>query len=309
MLRRALLLAAELTSSALGGGALNSGGYGGLGRSRLAARDEAHAVRFGCEHAPQSAMGFCNASLGTDARIADLLGRLTVDEKLNLLGTGNTNVTRLGIGSYSWWTEVLHGVFGGFGGASGVPNAEPARPTIFPNGVGLSASFDAPLLQAVGGAIGAEQRALNNAVLDEWGPSSTPTPKPPDMYSGSFQGINGYAPNCNLYRDPRWGRAQETYGESVRQISELCAAYIRGLQGNHSKYLQLASTVKHYAFYSGPECDGHDYVYKGQRGGCKEYPGIGRGNFNAVVDAQDSFQSYLLRNALALPSVSCGSVC
>ena len=75
----------------------------------------------------------------------------------------------------------------------------------------------------------------------------------------------------------------------MRQVAELCAAYIRGLQGNHSKYLRLAATVKHYAFYSGPECDGHAY----DGGGCEEFPGVGRGNFNAVVDAQDSFQSYL----------------
>ena len=72
-------------------------------------------------------------------------------------------------------------------------------------------------------------------------------------------------------------------------VSELCAAYIRGLQGNHSKFVKIASTVKHYAFYSGPECDGHTY----DGGGCKEFPGVGRGNFNAVVDQQDSFQTYL----------------
>lgn len=174
-------------------------------------------------------------------------------------------------------TELLHGVFGGFSGSSGVPNNEPAKPTIFPNGLGLAASFDAGLLESVASVISTEQRALNNAV-QEYNNRQVDN----HQESGGFQGINGYAPNCNLYRDARWGRAQETYGESVRQVSELCAAFIRGLQGNHSKFLRVASTVKHYAFYSGPECDGHTF----DGGGCKEFPGVGRGNFNVQVDTQ-----------------------
>ena len=202
------------------------GGYGGLAHSKLPhPRDEAvryapapaarappapaqhghgHEHEYGCAHPPQSRMAFCNPKLSREERIADLLGRLHLNEKLNFLSTGNNNISRLGLGSYSWWTEMLHGVFGGFSGATGFPNDQPAKPTIFPNGVGQAASFDPSLVEAISTVISTEARALNNAVQD--------SPKRPHgTDSGGFQGLNGYAPNCNLYRDLRWGRAQETY--------------------------------------------------------------------------------------------------
>lgn len=190
------------------------GGYGGLAHSKLPhARDEAARYqprrrprrpparapgthRYGCQHPPQSSMGFCNPKLSKDERIRDLLGRLRLDEKLNFLSTGNNNISRLGLGSYSWWTEMLHGVFGGFSGASGFPNSQPAKPTIFPNGIGQAASFDSSLVEAISTAISTEARALNNAVQDS-------PARPYGTESSGFQGLNGYAPNCNLYRDPR----------------------------------------------------------------------------------------------------------
>ena len=158
---------------------------------------------------------------------------------------------------YDWDTEVLHGVMASFhhrtNGLSNFPPGATPRPTIFPNGIGLAATFDTALVELVGGVIGSEARALNNAVVNA--PSGTW--KAAGVESGEYQGINGYAPNCNLYRDPRWGRAQETYGESPLHNGQTCAAFIRGLQGSNksSEFLQLAATVKHYAFYSGPECD------------------------------------------------------
>eukprot|EP01043_Picozoa_sp_COSAG02_P053354 COSAG02_NODE_5875_length_3971_cov_4.711519_4_plen_228_part_00 len=215
-----ILLLAELSAAAERSAAAwgDGGGYGGLAHSRLPhPRDEAvryapGALRqpattprheYGCENPPQSGMGFCNPKLDRDERLADLLGRLRLDEKLNFLSTGNNNISRLGLGSYSWWTEMLHGVYGGFSGASGFPNDRAAKPTIFPNGVGQAASFDPALVEAISTVISTEARALNNAVQD--------SPKRPrSVDSGGFQGLNGYAPNCNLYRDPRWGRAQET---------------------------------------------------------------------------------------------------
>ena len=124
------------------------------------------ASQFGCEHPPQSSMAFCDPKLDTEARIADLLGRLTPSEKLNLLNSGNNNVSRLGIGMYSWWTEMLHGVFGGFSGISGNPNHLPAKPTVFPNGVGLAASFDIHQVEAIAAVIATEARALNNAAQE-----------------------------------------------------------------------------------------------------------------------------------------------
>ena len=207
--------AAERSAWAPRGG--GGGGYGGLAHSKLPhPRDEA--VRYvpapapraraqqeyGCAHPPQSSMAFCNPKLSREERIADLIGRLHLNEKLNFLSTGNNNISRLGLGSYSWWTEMLHGVFGGFSGVTGFPNDQPAKPTIFPNGVGQAASFDPSLVESIATVISTEARALNNAV------QASPR-RPHGTDSGGFQGLNGYAPNCNLYRDPRWGRAQETY--------------------------------------------------------------------------------------------------
>ena len=196
--------------------------------------------KMGCGHPPQSRLPFCNASLAASARVDDLIFRLTDDEKAAFLLSRNPSVPRLGLGSYDWDTEVLHGVFSNRGNFP--PDLTPS-PTIFPNGVGLAASFDTELLEKVGAAIGTEQRALNNHVLARHAANG--------VESGQYQGVNGYAPNCNLYRDARWGRAQETYGESPHHNGASCAAFIRGLQGNDTTHLRIAATVKHYAFYSG----------------------------------------------------------
>ena len=238
-------------------------------------------TKMGCAFQPQASLPFCDATLPHTARVADLMRRLPVATKLAMLRSKNPPVPSLGLGSYDWDTEVLHGVFSGH---ENFPTSLLPRPSLFPNGVGLAATFDTELVEEVGGLIGEEQRALNNLV--RW--------TRPGIESGQYQGVNGYAPNCNLYRDPRWGRAQETYGESPVHNGATCAAFIRGLQGNHSEYLRLAATVKHYAFYSGPECD-H---------GCPEFREHGtfvnRGDFNAVVDAQDAAQSYLPMFAAAV---------
>jgi beta-glucosidase len=159
-------------------------------------------TKMGCAFQPQASLPFCDATLPHTARAADLMRRLPVATKLAMLRSKNPAVPSLGLGSYDWDTEVLHGVFSGH---ENFPTSLLPRPShLFPNGVGLAATFDTELVEEVGGLIGAEQRALNNLV--RW--------THPGIESGQYQGVNGYAPNCNLYRDPRWGRAQETYGES-----------------------------------------------------------------------------------------------
>jgi hypothetical protein len=145
----------------------------------------------GCGSAPQNALPFCNPLLPRATRLADLMGRLYTPEKLAMLRTLNPAIPRLGIGSYDWDTEVLHGVFSN---RNNFPaDVATPSPTIFPQGIALAATFDTALVQQIGDAIAVEQRALNNRVRAR--------AKAP-LESGQYQGVNGYAPNCNLYRDP-----------------------------------------------------------------------------------------------------------
>ena len=154
-------------------------------------------VPTGCEYAPQSAFPFCNASLPVQARVADLMSRMTTEEKLQFLQSRNPAIARLGIPSYDWDTEVLHGIFSSH---NNFPASTIPRPTIFPNGIGLAASFDLDLVERCARVVGQEQRALNNKVM------ATNRPNSSLGESGQYQGMNGYAPNCNLYRDGRWVR-------------------------------------------------------------------------------------------------------
>lgn len=154
----------------------------------------------GCGAKPQSGMPFCNSRLPLHDRVADLMGRMRPMEKMAMLRAQNPAIPRVGLGQYDWDTEVLHGIFSNHGNFP--PDVVPS-PTLFPNGVGLAATFDTALIEQIGSTIATEQRALNNMVRA--------VARAP-VESGQYQGVNGYAPNCNLYRDPRWGRAQETFG-------------------------------------------------------------------------------------------------
>jgi beta-glucosidase len=124
---------------------------------------------------------------------------MTATEKMQFLQSRNQAITRLGIPAYDWDTEVLHGIFSSRGN---FPKSMPVQPTILPNGIGLAASFDLDLVHRCAALIGTEQRALNNQLMSLKDPHSSLAE------TGQYQGINGYAPNCNLYRDARWGRAQ-----------------------------------------------------------------------------------------------------
>lgn len=168
------------------------------------------------------------------ARIDDLVARLTLPEKVNQLLHENNAVERLGVPAYNWWNEACHGV-----GRNG-------RATIFPQVIGLAATWDRALVQRVAGVIADEARAKHHAALAAG-------------RRGQYQGLTFWTPNINIFRDPRWGRGQETFGEDPHLTGELGTAMVRGLQGDHPHYLKTAACAKHYAVHSGPEQSRHDF--------------------------------------------------
>lgn len=167
-------------------------------------------------------------------RISDLLGRLTLEEKCSLLRYDAPAVERLGIPAYNWWNEALHGV-----GRAG-------RATVFPQAIGMAATFNPELVETVASAIADEARAKHHAAAR----------------AGSrqqYQGLTFWTPNINIFRDPRWGRGQETWGEDPWFTGEMGAAFVRGLQGTDGNYLKTAACAKHFAVHSGPEKDRHSF--------------------------------------------------
>ncbi|MTI39384.1 glycoside hydrolase family 3 C-terminal domain-containing protein [Fulvivirga lutimaris] len=177
---------------------------------------------------------FYDPSLSIDERIGDLISRLTLEEKALQMTHNTPAVERLGIKPYSWWNEALHGV-----GRSGVA-------TVFPQAIGLGATFDADLALRVSGAISDEARAMHNAA------------KAKGHYQ-QYGGLTFWTPNINIFRDPRWGRGQETYGEDPYLTSIIGAAFVRGLQGDNPEYLKTAACAKHFAVHSGPEKLRHQF--------------------------------------------------
>ncbi|KAK3419891.1 hypothetical protein EUGRSUZ_G00649 [Eucalyptus grandis] len=197
-----------------------------------------------------AAFGFCNTSLGVEARVADLVQRLTLQEKVGFLVSGAGNVDRLGIPKYEWWSEALHGVsYVGPGTkfSSLVPGA-----TSFPQVILTAASFNATLFETIGKVVSTEARAMHNVGL---------------------AGLTFWSPNVNIFRDPRWGRGQETPGEDPLLSSKYAAGYVRGLQksddGNADR-LKVAACCKHYTAYD-----------------VDNWKGVNRLTFNAVVTQQD----------------------
>ena len=169
-----------------------------------------------------------------DERVADLVSRLTLEEKATQMLHDAPAIKRLGILPYSWWNEALHGV------------ARTGRATVFPENIGLAATFDPDLVYRIGEAISDEAWAKYNIAqrLENY---------------GQYTGITFYAPNINIFRDPRWGRGQETYGEDPYLTSRMGVAYVKGMQGNDPKYLKTAACAKHYVVHSGPEALRHSF--------------------------------------------------
>ena len=191
-----------------------------------------------CESSPQSSYPFCNYSLDFVSRTNDLVGRLNTTELINQTSSIAPAISRLGINAYNWRSNCVHGW-----AKSGGSWLDGLYWTVFPAPIGLGATFDTILLNMAGKITSDEGRALHNVMLQNNSGAST-----------EAAGVNCFSPNVNLFRDPRWGRGQETYGEDPYLLSMLGVAYTRGLQeGTDSKYLKVAACAKHYAVHSGPE--------------------------------------------------------
>ncbi len=189
------------------------------------------------ETTPQSAYEypFQNPDLPLEARVWDLIGRLTLAEKVGQMSFPAQGVPRLGVPAYNFWNEALHGV------------ARNGRATVFPQAIGLAATWDPGLVQRIASAIADEGRAKYHEAMRRYGAS------------GQYQGLTFWSPNVNIFRDPRWGRGQETWGEDPYLTGEMASAFVRGLQGDHPRYLKAAACAKHFAVHSGPEKDRHTF--------------------------------------------------
>ncbi len=175
-----------------------------------------------------------NTTLPFEQRARDLEHRMTLEEKISQLGHTADAVERLGIPEYNWWNEGLHGV------------ARAGVATVFPQAIGLAATFDDALLLKDADAISTEFRAKYNASRGK------------DGSTAWYKGLTVWSPNINIFRDPRWGRGQETYGEDPYLTSRMGLAFVKGLQGNDPKYLKTVATPKHFAVHSGPEATRHE---------------------------------------------------
>ncbi|HJW99278.1 MAG TPA: glycoside hydrolase family 3 N-terminal domain-containing protein, partial [Terriglobales bacterium] len=193
--------------------------------------------------AQQSASGpaYKNPDLPIGQRVDDLISQMTLEEKVSQLGHTADAVPRLGVPEYNWWNEGLHGV------------ARAGNATVFPQAIGLAATFDEPLMHRVADVISTEFRAKYYHDLH------------PDGASEWYRGLTIWSPNINIFRDPRWGRGQETYGEDPYLTSRMGVAFITGLQGNDPRYLKTVATSKHFAVHSGPEPTRHSVDVKASR--------------------------------------------
>ena len=169
-----------------------------------------------------------------DARVQDLSRRLTFSEKIAFLVNQNPAIPRLGIEAYDWWGEGLHGV------------ARAGLGTVFPQAIGLGATWDPELIHRVAAAIANEARAKHHDALRQG-------------IHDRYLSLNLWSPNINIFRDPRWGRGQETYGEDPYLTSRMVVQFVRGLQGDHPTYLKVSSMPKHFAVHSGPEDERHRF--------------------------------------------------
>jgi beta-glucosidase len=192
---------------------------------------------------------YLDANLPVSERVQDLLSRLTLKEKLSQFIHYADGIPRLGIAPYNFWSEGLHGV-----GRNG-------RATVFPQAIGMSATWNPTLVKAIAVAISDEGRAKFHEALRTKGKTD------------QYQGLTIWSPNINIFRDPRWGRGQETWGEDPFLTGEMGTAYVRGLQGDGPKYLRTAACAKHFAVHSGPEKLRH--------------------SFNAQVSCRDLYTTYL----------------
>ena len=173
---------------------------------------------------------------------------MTLEEKISQMIYTSDAIPRLGVPAYNWWGECLHGV------------ARAGLATVFPQSIGLAATFDRNLVYRVATTISDEARAKYHD-------------KDNHLKNTQYIGLTFWSPNINIFRDPRWGRGQETYGEDPYLTAELGTAFVKGLQGSDPKYLKVAACAKHFAVHSGPEKLRHE--------------------FNAIVSKKDLSETYL----------------
>lgn len=175
-----------------------------------------------------------DADASFEQRASALVARMTLEEKAAQMQNNAPAIERLGVPAYDWWNEGLHGV------------ARAGGATVFPQAIGMAATFDVPLIGEVATAISDEARAKHHRFFAEG-------------KHGRYQGLTYWSPNINIFRDPRWGRGQETYGEDPWLTAQLGVAFVRGLQGDDPVYRKLDATAKHFAVHSGPEADRHHF--------------------------------------------------
>lgn len=187
-------------------------------------------------------------NLSFEERAKDIVSRMTLDEKVTQMLYQSPAIERLGIPSYNWWCEALHGV------------ARAGVATVFPQAIGMAATFDEEAIEKAADIISTEGRAKYHEFQRK---------SDHDIYKG----LTFWSPNINIFRDPRWGRGHETYGEDPYLTAQLGKAFVRGIQGNDKKYLKAAACAKHFAVHSGPESERH--------------------SFNAVVSEKDLWETYL----------------
>jgi beta-glucosidase len=189
-----------------------------------------------------------NPQLNFDERVNDLVSRMTLEEKVSQMTNGAAAIERLDIPEYNWWNECLHGV------------ARMGKATVFPQAIGLAATFDQDHMFNLATAISDEARAKYHRFQSQG-------------KRGIYQGLTFWTPNINIFRDPRWGRGMETYGEDPYLTGKMGVAFVKGLQGDDQKYLKTVATSKHYIVHSGPEPDRH--------------------SFDAVIEERDFRDTYL----------------
>ena len=183
-----------------------------------------------------------------DQRVEDLVSRMTLEEKISQMQYNAPAIEHLKIPEYNWWNECLHGV------------ARAGIATVFPQAIGLAATWNIDLMYEIASVTSTEARAKHHEFVRQG-------------QRGIYQGLTFWSPNINIFRDPRWGRGQETYGEDPYLTAKMGVAFVKGLQGDHPKYLKVVATPKHFAVHSGPEPDRH--------------------HFDAIATEQDLRETYL----------------
>jgi len=186
---------------------------------------------------PKYEYKFQDPSLSIEDRVNDLVKQMTLEEKVGQMDNKAPAIDRLGIPAFNWWNEALHGV----------ARAQAFKTTVYPQAIGNAATFDKAAIHQMANYIGMEGRAINNESIRK------------KTTIDRYVNLTYWSPNINIFRDPRWGRGQETYGEDPYLTAKLGGEFVNGLQGNDPKYLLAAACAKHYAVHSGPESTRHKF--------------------------------------------------